>query len=256
MGSSRHGSSTSRAQRPLGGHDDVVDPEVVAARAAQPDGRPGVLDRDVLRREHRDAELRHAVDDTLDAVAVEHVGVLAAAREAPSTVHPVAVVDGRDRPGRVEDAGHDHVRAGRTPRRRSRGAARRGRTRNRRRSSRSRPRTRRRGPAPRTPASRTRGRRRARRGWAASTTGSSRRRSARRAGHAAACGRPRPRRPAPRWSGASARTASRTPCAWSSARSAMVISRPPIRAAASGPRLRAGPAARRPTRRCSRRRPR
>ena len=52
-----------------------------------------------------------AFDEPFDAVAEDPVGVLAPAGEPPSALDPVGAVDGRDRPGRVEGAGHDHARA-------------------------------------------------------------------------------------------------------------------------------------------------
>ena len=96
----------------LGGDDGAVDVEVVAAGAAQPGHRPGVLDGDVAGGEHGAAQLRHAVDDAFHAVAEDHVGVLAPAGEAPATVDPVPTVDRRDGGGRVEHAGGDGVGVG------------------------------------------------------------------------------------------------------------------------------------------------
>ena len=137
----------------------------------------------------------------LDAVAVEHVGVLAAAGEAPPARHPVPAVGRGDRPGRGEHARDDDVAAGRRPCRTSRGAARRGRSTRCRRSSPSRPPRRRRGRAPRGTA--------ARRQVGAEAAVAVRHRHpeaaggarARRAGRRAAGGPPRPRRRGRRSSG-------------------------------------------------------
>ena len=160
----------------------------------------------------------HAVDDALDAVAEDPVGVLAAAGEAPPAGDAVAAVDGR-RSSRVglntpatmtsgpsaksasnvargsparstHDAAADHhgpadrrVGARRAPRRRRIAAA---------------------------------GRRRRRRGCAAGAAGSTRPRSARRAGRAAAAGPPRSRRPA-------RRSSAPAPCTASSTSAAVVV---------------------------------
>src|SRR6187455_96436 len=93
----------------LAGDDGAVDVKVVAAGPAEPGHRPGVLDGDVVSGEHGAAQLRHAVDDALHAVAEDHVGVLAPAGEAPAAVDLVAPVDRGDGCSRVEDAGGDGV---------------------------------------------------------------------------------------------------------------------------------------------------
>ena len=139
----------------LGGDDGAVDVDVVASRAAQPGHRPGVLDGDLVWGEHGAAQLRHSVDDAFDAVAEDHVGVLAPAGEAPATGDPVAAVDRNDRCGRVEHAGGDGVGVGGVrARRRSPGEDGRGRSTIRHRSSPSRRPMRRPGPATRGRASR------------------------------------------------------------------------------------------------------
>ena len=96
----------------LGGENSAVDVEVVASRPAQAGHRPGVLDDDIAGSEHDPAQLRHAVDDALHAVAEEHVGVFAPAREAPATVDAVAAVNRDDGCGRIEHAGGDGVGVG------------------------------------------------------------------------------------------------------------------------------------------------
>ena len=95
----------------LVGDERPVDHDVVAAGAAQPGHRPGVLDLDVARGEHHHADRRlPAVVD--HAVADEPVGVLAAAGERPLPGHPVAALDRGGGAGRVGRGGHDHVGAG------------------------------------------------------------------------------------------------------------------------------------------------
>ena len=68
---------------PLGGHDDTVDLDVMAAGAAQARHVPRVLDQHVLRPEHRDAQLRDTVGDALDAVDVDDIGVFTTTDERP-----------------------------------------------------------------------------------------------------------------------------------------------------------------------------
>ena len=109
IGASRAGRVAHRVEGSLRGHDHRVDVEVVAAGPAEAGHRPRVLDHDLVRGEDGDAKAGDAVDDRLDAVAVDPVGVLAAAGEAPPAGHAVAVVDGGDRAGRVEHAGRDDV---------------------------------------------------------------------------------------------------------------------------------------------------
>ncbi len=175
IGASRDGRVGHRVERSLRGHDRRVDVEVVAAGPAEAGHRPRVLDHDLVGGEDGGAKARDAVDDRLDAVAVDPVGVLAAAGEAPPAGRAVPAVGGGDRARRVEHAGRDDVgRDRRTARRRWRAAARRGRTTSPIRSSRSSPPTRRPGRAPRTRAWRRAGPRRRRRASRAAPRGTAR----------------------------------------------------------------------------------
>jgi hypothetical protein len=91
----------------LGGDGGAVDAEVVAAGAAEPGDVPRVLDDHLVAGEQRHAQLRDAVDDSLDAVAEQPVGMLATAGEGPPAGHAISTVDRLDRSGRVDRAG-DH----------------------------------------------------------------------------------------------------------------------------------------------------
>ena len=154
-GTSTHGDVVDRQERPLGRDDDAVDPEVVAAGATQPGDRPGVLDHDLVWREERDSQLRDTVDDALDAVAEQPVGVLAATDEGPPARDAISAIDGFDRAGGVDRSGDTTSGpVGEEARRTSVSGARRGRATLRHRSSRSRPPTRLPGRAPRRHASR------------------------------------------------------------------------------------------------------
>ena len=81
---------------------------MMAAGAAQPRDRPGVLDLDLVGREQHRAQLGAAAV-VLHAVAEQPVAVLAPAGERPPAAHPVAPVHGHGRPGRTEDAADDDV---------------------------------------------------------------------------------------------------------------------------------------------------
>ncbi len=109
MGSSMHGSPSSGTKVRSGGRLRSSTRKWWLAVAHMPVAVQRVLDDDVIGGEQGRAEHRVAVHEPLDAVAEDPVGVLAPAAERPSALDPVAAVDGRDGPGGVERAGHDHA---------------------------------------------------------------------------------------------------------------------------------------------------
>ena len=155
---------------------------------------------DLVGREDGDAQPGDAVDDRLDAVAVDPVGVLAAAGEAPPAAHAVPAVVGGDRAGRVEHAGRDDV--GRVGEQLVEGGAgQRGQVAPRARSDHHGPAHRRVGPGELLVHAHGAGEvgADAAVAWRAAAGGTPAPRSARRAGRGAAGGRPRSRRRGRRW---------------------------------------------------------
>ena len=65
-----------------------------------------------VRREQRDAQLRDSVDDALEAVPVQPVGVLATTDESPPAGDAVAAIDRFDRAGGVDRSGDHDVGSG------------------------------------------------------------------------------------------------------------------------------------------------
>ena len=96
-------------ESPRGGHERAVDAEVVARRAAEAGGVPGVVEGDLAARHEQHA--RHGVAVRIESLAItvvdralrrEPVGVTAAARERPAAADRVAL--GRvGRRGRAAD---------------------------------------------------------------------------------------------------------------------------------------------------------
>src|SRR4051812_47706400 len=91
---------------------------MMASGPLEPGGMPGVLDPPVACRQEKAADQRRAVlaGERLailghDAEAENPVGMLAAARERPASVHAPSAIRRLGRPRRLGGASDDHVRA-------------------------------------------------------------------------------------------------------------------------------------------------